>query len=284
MPTTDPNRTELSGPLHGLNVVVTGASGGIGRQTAIAVGSAGADRVVVHYASNRSAAEETARLVGSVGGRASLAQADCGRSSECRRLVDEAFDAVGVVDVWIHAAGADVLTGMAAGWDFERKLRHLIDVDLIGSMNVGRAYAERMRAIAEERAGRSAGETSRPPASLVLIGWDQATEGMEGDAGQMFGPVKAAVEAFAKSLAQEYAAAVRVNTIAPGWIRTAWGESVQGYWDQRARGQSLMRRWGTAADVAAAAVFLASPASGFITGQTIAVNGGFSRRFERIEP
>jgi 3-oxoacyl-[acyl-carrier protein] reductase len=45
-----------------------------------------------------------------------------------------------------------------------------------------------------------------------------------------------------------------------------------------------MRRWGTAADVAAAAVFLASPASGFITGQTIAVNGGFSRRFERIEP
>lgn len=278
----------MSGPLQGLNAVVTGGSGGIGRQIAIAISSAGADRVVVHYASNRSAAEETARLVATVGGRASLVQADCGRSSDCRRLVDEAFDAVGIADVWIHAAGADVLTGNAADWDFERKLRHLIDVDLIGSMNVGRAYAERMRAIAGNQAGnqpgRSVGDPSGPPASLVLIGWDQAPEGMEGDAGQMFGPVKAAVEAFAKSLAQEYAPAVRVNTIAPGWIRTAWGESVQGYWDQRARGQALMRRWGTADDVAAAAVFLASPASGFITGQTIAVNGGFSRRFERIEP
>jgi len=288
MPTTDPMRTEVSGPLQDLNAVVTGASGGIGRQMAIALASAGADRLVIHYASNRSAAEETARLVASVGGRPSLVQADCGRPSDCRRLVDEAFAAVGIADVWIHAAGVDVLTGTAAGWDFERKLRRLIDVDLIGSMNVGRAYAERMRAIAAdqaaERASRSLDEPVRPPASLVLIGWDQATEGMEGDAGQMFGPVKAAVEAFAKSLAQEHAPAVRVNTIAPGWIRTAWGDSVQGYWDRRARGQALMRRWGNADDVAAAAVFLASPASGFITGQTIAVNGGFSRRFERIEP
>jgi 3-oxoacyl-[acyl-carrier protein] reductase len=284
MSTTDPMRPAMSATLQGLNAVVTGASGGIGRQIAIALASAGADRVLVHYASNRSAAEETAHLVAEAGGRASLLRADCGRSSDCRRLVDEAFNVVGMADIWVHAAGADVLTGAAAGWDFEQKLRHLIDVDLIGSMTVGRAYAERIRAIAEKPAGQQAAGPARPPASLVLIGWDQATEGMEGDAGQMFGPVKAAIEAFGKSLAQEHAPAVRVNTVAPGWIRTAWGEGVQGYWDRRAREQALMRRWGAAADVAAAVVFLASPASGFVTGQTIAVNGGFSRRFERIEP
>ena len=54
---------------------------------------------------------------------------------------------------------------------------------------------------------------------------------MEGDAGQMFGPVKAAVMAYANSLAQSVAPAIRVNTVAPGWIQTAWGESASEYWD-----------------------------------------------------
>lgn len=114
---------------------------------------------------------------------------------------------------------------------------------------------------------------------MVFIGWDQAMEGMEGDAGQMFGPVKSAVMAFANSLAQSIAPSVRVNTIAPGWIRTAWGEETSDYWNERAKGQSLMKRWGCADDIARAVIYVADPENTFLTAQTIPLNGGFDRRF-----
>jgi len=264
-------------PLTGMSGVVTGASGGIGRQIAITLAQGGAAQIVLQFASNAAAADSTAREVAAAGCQPIVLQADCSTSPGCVRLMDDAFQALGRPAFWIHAAGADVLTGDAADWDFDQKLRRLIDVDLIGSITIGRDFARRITNLADKNSPVA-------PASLVLIGWDQATEGMEGIGGQMFGPVKAAVEAFAKSLAQEYAPQVRVNTIAPGWIRTAWGEAVDDYWDQRAQGQALMRRWGTGQDVAAAALYLVSPSSGFITGQTLAVNGGFSRRWERVEP
>lgn len=277
MSVPDPSTTDPIQPLAGLSAVVTGASGGIGRQIAIAFAIAGAERIGIHFSKNHAAAQKTADEVSAAGAEPILLQADCASPVACRELVDDAFNWFDRPDVWVHAAGADVLTGDAQQWDFDQKLAHLIDVDLIGSITVGREYASRIRELDSQSPGRQ-------PASLMMIGWDQATEGMEGEGGQMFAPVKAGVEAFAKSLAQEYAPQIRVNTIAPGWIMTSWGETVSEYWDARAKGQSLMRRWGTAADVAAAAVFLASPASEFMTGQTLNINGGFSRRWERIEP
>jgi 3-oxoacyl-[acyl-carrier protein] reductase len=80
--------------------------------------------------------------------------------------------------------------------------------------------------------------------------------------------------AFSRSLARSLAPEVRVNCVAPGWIKTAWGEQASDYWQQRAVRESLLGRWGTPEDVAAAVRFLVSPAAGFITGQVIAVNGG----------
>jgi 3-oxoacyl-[acyl-carrier protein] reductase len=67
---------------------------------------------------------------------------------------------------------------------------------------------------------------------------------------------------------------VRVNCLAPGWIRTAWGEAASDYWQERATSESLLRRWGTPQDVARAARFLVSPEAEFITGHTLPVNGG----------
>src|SRR5690606_39848798 len=108
---------------------------------------------------------------------------------------------------------------------------------------------------------------------------DQADVGMEGDSGEMFATVKGAVMAFTRSLAKSLAPTVRVNCLAPGWIRTKWSGGGSGYWDRRARGEALVGRWGTAEDVAAAAVYLASPAASFITGHVLPINGGFAGRY-----
>jgi 3-oxoacyl-[acyl-carrier protein] reductase len=112
---------------------------------------------------------------------------------------------------------------------------------------------------------------------ILNMGWDQSGHGMAGDSGEMFAAVKSAVTAFSQSLAQSLAPEVRVNCLAPGWIRTAWGEQASEYWQARAAGESLRNRWGTPEDVAEAACFLASPAADFVNGCVLPINGGFRR-------
>ena len=109
------------------------------------------------------------------------------------------------------------------------------------------------------------------------MGWDQAETGMEGDSGQLFTAAKGAVAAFTRSLALSLAPAVRVNCLAPGWVRTAWGEGASERWQERVLRETPLRRWGTPEDVAGAARWLASPAAAYVTGQVIRVNGGAVR-------
>jgi len=139
----------------------------------------------------------------------------------------------------------------------------LYDVDVRGTIVTTRRVGHLMK--------------RRGQGSIVAIGWDQAEAGMEGDSGQLFAASKGAVMAFAKSLSLSLAPAVRVNVIAPGWIRTAWGESASEAWQERVRRETPLGVWGTPDDVAAAARWLVSPAAKFITGQTIRVNGGTVR-------
>jgi 3-oxoacyl-[acyl-carrier protein] reductase len=117
----------------------------------------------------------------------------------------------------------------------------------------------------------------REGGSIVTIGWDQAATGMEGDSGELFATSKGAVMAFTRSLARSLAPQVRVNCVAPGWIRTAWGEGASEAWQRRAVRESLLGRWGTPDDIASAVAWLASPEATFVTGQILAVNGGFRR-------
>ena len=155
-------------------------------------------------------------------------------------LVDAAWAWQGAVDVWINNAGADVLTGEAATWSFEQKLERLWRVDVVATMRLSRLAGDRMKQHA-----------SRPGQAVILnLGWDQAEHGMGGDSGEMFAAVKGAVMAFTRSLAHSLAPEVRVNCLAPGWIRTAWGEHASEYWQERARHESLLQRWGTPEDVA----------------------------------
>lgn len=248
--------------LAGLRAMVTGSTSGIGRAIALSLAEAGAD-VIVHGRRSTERAAEVADLCRQQGVRSHVLMADCGDPEACVRLADEAWRLWEGIDIWVHNAGADTLTGGAAKLPFERKLEMLYQVDLRGTMVTSRRIGHWMK--------------RRGEGSIVAIGWDQAETGMEGDSGQLFAAVKSAVTAFARSLSVSLAPEVRVNVIAPGWIRTAWGESASNVWQERVRRETPLRVWGTPEDIAAACRWLVSPAARFITGQTIRVNGGVVR-------
>jgi 3-oxoacyl-[acyl-carrier protein] reductase len=247
--------------LRGLKAVVTGSSSGIGRAIALEFARAGAD-CLVHARGNAAGAEETAAALRGLGVRAEIRLADLAKPAELERFAAEAWEAFDGVDIWVNNAGADVLTGPAASWGFEEKLNALWQVDVLATMRLGRAIGARMK----ER-GRGV---------ILNLGWDRAEFGMAGDSGELFATTKGAVMAFTRSLARSLAPHVRVNCLAPGWIRTSWGEQASDYWQERAERESVLQRWGTPEDVARAACFLASPASSFITGQIVPVNGGMA--------
>ena len=190
-----------------------------------------------------------------------LLRADLSTPDGCTSIVRQAFVALENIDVWVNNAGADVLTGEAADWEWERKLDLLLAVDLKGTIACSYAAGAVMR----EQAGGG---------SIVNMSWDHVTSGMAGPNPELFSAVKGGVLAYSKSLARALAPSVRVNVLCPGWIETAFGQQADPELRRAVAESTPLGRWGTPADVAAAALYLASPAAAFITGQAINVNGG----------
>jgi 3-oxoacyl-[acyl-carrier protein] reductase len=261
---TDSPRPPAAARLDGKIAVVTGSSGGIGRALAVTLAASGAD-VLIHGHKNRSALSELQQRLVGLGGKCTSVLADVADDGGRQSLLDAAWKWQGRVDMWFNNAGADVLTGDAAQWPFARKLERLWQVDVTGTVLLSREAGRRMKQQPDS------GDSS----AIVNIGWDQAETGMAGDSGEMFAATKGAIMAFTRSLAQSLAPHVRVNCLAPGWIRTAWGQSASDTWQQRAARECLLERWGTPDDVAQAALFLVSSAGKFINGQVLSVNGGF---------
>lgn len=259
--------TNSDAPLTGQVAVVTGSSSGLGRAIALALATAGAD-VVVHGRLNRSGAEETAKQIRDRGRECLVLMADLSDEATHESLVDNAWAWQSGVHIWVNNAGVDVLTTAHRDRSFEEKLELLWQVDVLATMRLARMIGKRMVARAAER-------TPSPPGLILNIGWDQVEHGMAGESGEMFCAIKGAVIAFSRSLARSLAPHVRVNCLAPGWIRTAWGDQASEYWQARATRESLLARWGTPEDVGQVAAFLASPGGAFVNGQTIAINGGF---------
>ena len=109
---------------------------------------------------------------------------------------------------------------------------------------------------------------------ILNVAWDHALVGAPGRPAEIYAAAKGGVLAFSKSLARSLAPEIRVNVLAPGWIRTAFADGLPDASRDRIAAQAPLGRWGTPEDVARAALFLASDDAAFLTGTTLLVNGG----------
>jgi 3-oxoacyl-[acyl-carrier protein] reductase len=249
-----------AGQLAGRGMLVTGASSGIGQAIALAAARAGAD-VAITYRTNERGARAVEREIRAMGRKAATFQADVADDSSVRELGPAAQKAIGRLDVWVNNAGADILTGPGAQLSDSDKLDLLLAVDLRGTILASWRAAELLSA--------------QPEGGVIInMSWDHVLTGMRGTNPQMYAAVKGGVLAFSKSLARSVAPRVRVNVLAPGWIQTSFGDGLDEETRRKIAGTTPLERWGTPEDVAGAAVFLASPAAAFLTGQTILVGGG----------
>jgi 3-oxoacyl-[acyl-carrier protein] reductase len=249
--------TDLSRPLHKKTVVITGAGRGIGRT--LALGFAAQDAtVLVHHGHSQQAAEDVVSQIEASGGTAMLAQADISSAADVARLVNDAVDRMGPIDIWINNAGATANTEETVGLNALDIFERMMAVDVMGTWLCCRAVAPHMNV----------------GGCILTTGWDHAFVGTPGMSNQLYSVSKGAVIAMTRGLARELAPQIRVNCIAPGWIDNAWSTKRPSSFRERVAQTIPLKRWGTPQDVLSTALFLASPAAAFITGQVVLVNGG----------
>ncbi|ELS50764.1 SDR family NAD(P)-dependent oxidoreductase [Streptomyces viridochromogenes] len=253
--------------LTGARALVTGASRGIGRAVAEALAEAGADLAL--SARTEAALEETARAVEAHGRKAVLVPADLAQSGSAGRVADAAASALGGLDVLVHNAGVLPVTedGTPALLPLQQLPQQAWD-DVI-SVNVN-ATAALCRATHPYL-------TESRQASVVLM---SSIAGLVGTPlMESYAASKAAQVSLARSLAAGWARqGIRVNALCPGWTRTdmtsfAYGTAAVSDW---LMAHVPMGRWAEPAEVATAALFLASPASSFVTGHALVVDGGLA--------
>jgi len=258
--------------LQGRNVLITGASGGIGRAIAEAFAAEGANLALL---GNRHSEELAAFVAGqSWAERAFLASADVSRADEVDAAFDLAREHFGRLDVCVSCAGLwpkedTPLHGMHA-----ERVENTIGTNLLGSIWTARAF---LRGLAEDGPHADGGG-----ASLVLIGSTAARFGESGHAD--YAAAKAGLQGLLLSLKNEMPdidPRGRVNLIEPGWTATHMARPALDD-DDRLRAAvrtSALRQIGNASDVAAATVFLSSPTlSAHLSGVTLPVSGGMEGR------
>ncbi|MDI9896412.1 SDR family oxidoreductase [Rhodococcus sp. IEGM 1381] len=241
--------------LDGRVVIVTGASSGLGVAFAKAVAEAGADVVLAARRVDKLA--QTAQLIDSVGGRSISVATDVVDPDQCTAMVDAAVAEFGKVDVLINNAG--VGTAFPATRETPEQFRSVIDINLNGSY----------------WAAQACGRVMAPGSSIVNISsvLGLTTAGLPQAA---YSASKAAIVGLTRDLAQQWGArkGIRVNAIAPGFFQSEMTDSFQpGYLDSMAP-RMILGRKGDPEELAATAIWLASDAGGYVTGQTIAVDGG----------
>ena len=242
--------------LNGKVALVTGGSRGIGRAICEALARRGAT-VVVGYASGEEAAAETVRAIVDAGGRAESLRIDVSDTASAERVVADTAKRLGRLDILVNNAGIsiDALLLRLKDEDFERTL----SVNLRGAIATARAAVKVMM---RAKSGR-----------IIFV---SSVVGEMGNAGQTaYAASKAALLGAAKSIAREYASrAITVNAVTPGFIDTDMTRALSPEQRTQIAAQIPLGRIGSAEEIAAAGVFLASDEASYITGQALRVNGG----------
>ncbi len=243
--------------LDGKVAIVTGASSGIGVAFAQSLAEAGAD--VVLGARRVDKLADTAKLVEAAGRRTLTVATDVADPAQCQALVDAAMAEFGRVDVLVNNAG--VGTAVPATHETPEQFRSVIDVNLNGCYWMAQAC----------------GRVMQPGSSIINISsvLGITTGGLPQAA---YSASKAGLNGLTRDLAQQWMErkGIRVNSIAPGFFESEMTDTYpDGYLDL-AMMRVPARRKGGPAELAATVVFLASPAAGYITGQTLPVDGGMT--------
>lgn len=236
--------------------IVTGGSRGIGRAICLRLAKEGIN-LVINYAGNHEAAQDTKTACEQLGVSVVLVQGDVSRAEDCEALFSAAVERFGRVDIVVNNAGItrDNLIIRMSEEDFDR----VIEVNLKGVWNMMKLAA---RAMMKQRYGRIINLTS--------------VVGVTGNAGQSnYAASKAGVIGMTKSLARELASrGVTVNAVAPGYIDTDMTASLSDEVKAMVKNNIPMGRTGRAEEVAALVGFLAGDQAGYITGQVVHVDGG----------
>ena len=238
--------------------VVTGGSRGLGRAICLELARGGAN-VVLCYAGNEAAANETVAACESLGAKAVAIRCDVSKEDEVKALMDAALKTFGRIDILVNNAGItrDGLLMMMKEGDFDA----VLETNLKGTFLCMKAVS---RIMMKQRYGR-----------IVNL---SSVVGLHGNAGQVnYAASKAGVIGMTKSLAKELASrGVTVNAVAPGFIETDMTTAMPEAAKTATLAAIPMQRLGSAGDVARTIVFLAGSEAGYITGQVLAVDGGMS--------
>jgi len=243
--------------LAGKVAIVTGASKGIGAGIAKALGAAGAS-VVVNYSSSKSGADNVVEAISSAGGRAIAVKADISKASEAQALVDDAIKAFGRVDVLVNNTGVYEFAPLEA--ITEEHFHRQFNVNVLGLLLVTQAAAKHLGEGGSVINIGSAVSRITPPNSAVYTATKGAIDAITGVLSRELGPRQ-----------------IRVNSLNPGMVETE-GAIAAGFigsdFEKGMLPQVPLGRTGQPRDIADIALFLASPESRWLTGETLIASGG----------
>jgi NAD(P)-dependent dehydrogenase (short-subunit alcohol dehydrogenase family) len=244
--------------LDGKVAIVTGASSGLGVAFAKALAEAGAD--VALGARRVDRLEDTRKLVEAADRRCIAVATDVADPAACQNLVDQTVAELGKVDILVNNAG--IGTAVPATRETVEEFRKVVGVNLEGSYWMAQAC----------------GRVMAPGSSIISI---SSVIGIKsaGLPQAAYAASKAGIDGMTRDLAQQWTKrkGIRVNSVAPGFFASEMtDEYPEGYLDYQAEHHVIAGRHGDPQELAATIVFLASAASGFITGQTIIVDGGLT--------